>query len=67
MSTAPVWPHGVLALVVVLAASAPAAAQSIVRGTVVDAQGRLVRAYSGSDWSPAQLVADLKAASAPVR
>ena len=31
--------RGVLALVVVLAASAPAAAQSIVRGRVVDAQG----------------------------
>ena len=31
--------RGVLALVVVLAASLPAAAQSIVRGRVVDAQG----------------------------
>jgi protein SCO1/2 len=35
------------------------------RTAVVDAQGRLVRAYSGSDWTPAQLVADLKAAPAP--
>jgi protein SCO1/2 len=31
------------------------------RTAVIDAQGRLVRTYSGSDWSPAELVADIKA------
>jgi protein SCO1/2 len=31
------------------------------RTAVIDSQGRLVKAYSGSAWSPAELVADLKA------
>jgi protein SCO1/2 len=31
------------------------------RTAVIDAQGRLVKAYSGSAWSPAELVADLRA------
>jgi protein SCO1/2 len=35
------------------------------RTAVIDAQGRLVKTYSGSAWSPAELVADLKAAPAP--
>ena len=37
------------------------------RTAVIDPQGRLVKAYSGNMWSPAELVADLKAASAPAR
>jgi protein SCO1/2 len=37
------------------------------RTAVIDAEGRLVKAYSGSSWSPAELVADLKAAPAPQR
>jgi len=37
------------------------------RTAVIDSQGRLVKAYSGSAWSPAELVADLKAAPAPAR
>ena len=37
------------------------------RTAVIDPQGRLVKAYSGSAWSPAELVADLKAAPAPAR
>ena len=37
------------------------------RTAVIDAEGRLVKVYSGSDWSPAELVADLKAAPAPQR
>ncbi len=32
------------------------------RTAVIDSEGRLVKAYSGSTWSPAELVADLKAA-----
>jgi protein SCO1/2 len=31
------------------------------RTAVIDAEGRLVKTYSGSAWSPAELVADLKA------
>jgi protein SCO1/2 len=37
------------------------------RTAVIDPQGRLVKTYSGSAWSPAELVADLKAAPAPAR
>ena len=37
------------------------------RTAVIDPEGRLVKAYSGSTWSPAELVADLKAAPAPTR
>jgi len=37
------------------------------RTAVIDPEGRLVKAYSGSAWSPAELVADLKAAPAPQR
>ena len=35
------------------------------RTAVIDAEGRLVKVYSGSTWTPAELVADLKAAPAP--
>ena len=35
------------------------------RTAVIDPQGRLVKAYSGNMWSPAELVADLTAAPAP--
>jgi protein SCO1/2 len=35
------------------------------RTAVIDAEGRFVKAYSGSAWSPAELVADLKAVPAP--
>jgi protein SCO1/2 len=37
------------------------------RTAIVDAEGRLVKAHSGNDWTPAQLVADLKATPAPKR
>ena len=37
------------------------------RTAVIDPEGRLVKTYSGSTWSPAELVADLKAAPAPKR
>ena len=37
------------------------------RTAVIDPQGRLVKASSGNMWSPAELVADLKAAPAPAR
>jgi protein SCO1/2 len=37
------------------------------RTAVIDADGRLVKAYSGSMWSPAELVADLKATPVPQR
>jgi protein SCO1/2 len=37
------------------------------RTAVIDAQGRLVKAHSGSVWSPAELVADLKTASTAQR
>ena len=37
------------------------------RTAVIDPEGRLVKAYSGSTWTPAELVADLKAAPAPQR
>jgi protein SCO1/2 len=35
------------------------------RTAVVDAEGRLVKAHSGNDWTPAQLVADLEKTPAP--
>ncbi len=37
------------------------------RTAVIDPQGRLVKAYSGNMWSPAELVADLEATPAPPR
>jgi protein SCO1/2 len=37
------------------------------RTAVIDPQGRLVTAYSGNMWSPAELVADLKTTPAPPR
>ena len=37
------------------------------RTAVIDPQGRLVKACSGNMWSPAELVADLKATPAPAR
>jgi protein SCO1 len=35
------------------------------RTAVIDANGRLVTVHTGNDWTPAQLVADLKATPAP--
>jgi protein SCO1 len=35
------------------------------RTAVIDPDGRLVTVHSGNDWTPAELVADLKAAPAP--
>lgn len=35
------------------------------RTAVIDPDGRLVKTYSGNMWTPAELVADLKAAPAP--
>lgn len=35
------------------------------RTVIVDAGGRVTRAHTGNDWTPAQLVADLHATSAP--
>ena len=35
------------------------------RTAVIDADGRLAKAYTGNDWTPAELVADLKATPAP--
>ena len=35
------------------------------RTAVVDADGRIVNVHSGNDWTPADLVADLKATPAP--
>ena len=35
------------------------------RTAVIDPQGRVVKVYSGNMWTPAELVADLKAAPAP--
>jgi len=35
------------------------------RTAVIDSEGRFVKAYSGSAWSPAELLADLKAVPAP--
>ena len=35
------------------------------RTAVVDTEGRLVKVHSGNDWTPADLVADLKAIPAP--
>ena len=37
------------------------------RTAVIDAEGRFVKAHSGNMWSPAELVADLKATPAPAR
>ena len=37
------------------------------RTAIVDAEGRMVKVHSGNDWTPAQLVADLKATPAPAR
>lgn len=37
------------------------------RTAVIDAEGRLVKAYSGNMWSPAELVADIKATPPPTR
>ena len=37
------------------------------RTAVIDSQGRLVKAYTGNMWSPAELVADLTAAPPPAR
>jgi protein SCO1/2 len=37
------------------------------RTAVIDSQGRLVTAYSGNTWTPAELVADLKATPTPQR
>jgi protein SCO1/2 len=35
------------------------------RTAVIDADGRMVKVHSGNDWTPADLVADLKATPAP--
>ena len=35
------------------------------RTAIVDADGRMVKVHSGNDWTPADLVADLKATPAP--
>jgi cytochrome oxidase Cu insertion factor (SCO1/SenC/PrrC family) len=35
------------------------------RTAVIAPDGRLVKAYSGNMWTPAELIADLKAAPAP--
>lgn len=35
------------------------------RTAVIDPEGRLLKTYSGTTWTPAELVADLKAAPAP--
>ena len=37
------------------------------RTAVIDPDGRLVKAYSGNMWTPAELIADIKAAPAPAR
>lgn len=37
------------------------------RTAVIDANGRLVKAYTGNMWSPAEVVADLKATPPPTR
>jgi len=37
------------------------------RTAVIDPEGRLVKAYSGNMWTPAELIADLQAAHAPPR
>ena len=31
------------------------------RTAIVDAQGRLVKVYTGNEWTPAQVLADLRA------
>ena len=46
---------------------APGTVVHNLRTAVIDPQGRLVTAYSGNMWSPAELVADLKATPAPPR
>jgi protein SCO1/2 len=48
--------------------SEPGDANSIVhnlRTAVIDPTGHIVKVYSGNMWTPAELVADLKAAPAP--
>jgi protein SCO1 len=35
------------------------------RTAIIDAEGRMVKVHSGNDWTPADLVADLKAIPAP--
>ena len=48
--------------------SEPGDANSLVhnlRTAVIDPKGRIVKIYSGNMWTPAELVADLKAAPAP--
>lgn len=37
------------------------------RTAIIDPQGHVVRIYSGTDWTPTQLVADLTAVPAPTR
>jgi protein SCO1/2 len=37
------------------------------RTAVISPDGRVVKVHSGTDWTPAQLVADLKAAPAPAK
>jgi protein SCO1/2 len=37
------------------------------RTAVIDPEGRIVKVHSGTDWTPAQLVADLTAVPAPAR
>ena len=50
-------------------AEAPAAPGGMmvhnIRTAVIDAEGRLVKVHSGTSWTPAELVADLKAVPAP--
>jgi protein SCO1/2 len=45
--------------------ASPAEIIHSLRTAVIDPEGRLVAVHSGADWTPAQLVADLKAAPAP--
>ena len=37
------------------------------RTAVIDPDGRVVKVHTGNSWTPAELVADLEAASAPRR
>jgi protein SCO1/2 len=53
--------------VIVEAGDTSAALVHSLRTAVIDSQGRLVKAYSGNMWSPAELVADLKATPPPAR
>jgi protein SCO1/2 len=47
--------------------SDPADITHNLRTAVIDADGRLVTAHTGNSWTPAELVADLKAITAPGR